>query len=134
MGQNCAGPERFFVYEKVYDEFCDAIINIVKNLKIGFSSLNDSTVDCGAICMGPRQMLHYQKLVDDAVIKGAKVLAGGFIPDKSHPLSKGSFYPPTVLADIPPNAFIAQEEIFGPIMAIFKVYFISLITIRLNKY
>lgn len=87
-----------------------------------YSIIGDPFVDCGAICMGPRQMLHYQKLVDDAVIKGAKVLAGGFIPSKDSPLAAGSFYPPTILADIPEHAFIAQEEIFGPIMAIFKVF------------
>eukprot|EP00981_Chlorochromonas_danica_P009772 scaffold2815_cov180-Ochromonas_danica.AAC.7 len=120
MGQNCAGPERFFVYEKVYDQFCNGVSKIVRKMKIG-PSLGDSTIDCGAICMGPKQMLHYQRLVDDAVIKGARVLAGGFIPNKDSPLSKGSFYPPTILADIPENALIAQEEIFGPIMAIFKV-------------
>lgn len=120
MGQNCAGPERFFVYEKIFDEFCDGVTRIVKKMKIG-PSLGDNIVDCGAICMGPRQMLHYQKLVDDAVIKGAKLLAGGFIPSKDSPLGKGSFYPPTILADIPEHALIAQEEIFGPIMAIFKV-------------
>jgi len=120
MGQNCAGPERFFVYEKVFDEFCDGVAKVVKNMKVG-PSLGDPSVDCGAICMGPRQMLHYQKLVDDAKSKGAKVLAGGFIPGKDSPLSKGSFYPPTILADVPEDALIAQEEIFGPIMAIFKV-------------
>lgn len=120
MGQNCAGPERFFVYEKVYAKFCEGVTTVVKGMKIG-PSLGDPLVDCGAICMGPKQMLHYQKLVDDAVIKGAKVLAGGFIPSKDSPLSNGSFYPPTILADIPESALIAQEEIFGPIMAIFKV-------------
>lgn len=120
MGQNCAGPERFFVYEKVYDEFCAGVTKVVKEMQIG-PSLGNPFVDCGAICMGPKQMLHYQRLVDDAVAKGAKLLAGGFIPDKDHPLSKGSFYPPTILADIPESAIIAQEEIFGPIMAIFKV-------------
>ena len=121
MGQNCAGPERFFVYEKVYDQFCDEVTKTVLKMKTG-ASLTDPQVDCGAICMGPNQMLHYQKLVDDAVSKGAKVLAGGYIPSKPHdPLSSGSFYPPTVLADVPESALIAQEEIFGPIMCIFKV-------------
>lgn len=120
MGQNCAGPERFFVYEKVFDEFCDGVTKVVKEMKIG-PSLGDPQVDCGAICMGPKQMLHYQKLVDDAIIKGAKLLAGGFIPPEGSPLSKGCFYPPTILADISEDALIAQEEIFGPIMAIFKV-------------
>ena len=38
--------------------------------------LTSATTDCGAICMGRKQMQHYQKLVDDAVSKGAKVLSG----------------------------------------------------------
>jgi len=120
MGQNCAGPERFFVYEKVYEEFCDGVVKIVSKMKTG-PSLGDPMVDCGAICMGPRQMAHYQKLVDDAVSKGARILNGGSTPQSPNPLAKGSFYPPTVLADVPENALIAQEEIFGPIMCIFKV-------------
>lgn len=124
MGQNCAGPERFFVYEKVFDEFCDGVVKIVRELKVG-SSLGDDFVDCGAICMGPNQTRHYQNLVNDAVRKGARLLAGGYIPPSDSPLGRGSFYPPTVLADVPEDALIAQEEIFGPIMAIFKVRAIS---------
>jgi len=49
------------------------------------------------------------------------LLSGGFIPVAPSPLASGSFYPPTVLADVPESANIAQEEIFGPIMCIFKV-------------
>jgi acyl-CoA reductase-like NAD-dependent aldehyde dehydrogenase len=37
MGQNCAGPERFFVYEKVFEEFCDGVTSVVRNMKIGSS-------------------------------------------------------------------------------------------------
>lgn len=120
MGQNCAGPERFFVYEKVYDEFLDGVTRVVSQMKTG-PSLGDKYVDCGAICMGPRQLQAYQRLVDDAVSKGARVLSGGYIPSGESELAKGSFYPPTVLADVPEDAIIAQEEIFGPIMCIFKV-------------
>jgi acyl-CoA reductase-like NAD-dependent aldehyde dehydrogenase len=120
MGQNCAGPERFFVYEKVFDEFCDGVVGVVSKMRTG-PSLGDDYIDCGSICMGPRQLEHYQRLVDDAVQKGAKLLAGGYIPDKKHDLAKGSFYPPTIIADVPESALIAQEEIFGPIMCIFKV-------------
>lgn len=120
MGQNCAGPERFFVYEKVYDEFLDGVVKVVSRLKTG-ASLCDPSVDCGSICMGPRQLQAYQRLVDDAVSKGARVLAGGKIPNNGEVPGGGTFYPPTVLADVPENAIIAQEEIFGPIMCIFKV-------------
>lgn len=88
MGQNCAGPERFLVYQSIFPAFCEGVTAIVKQMKIGVS-LGDSSVDCGAICMGPRQMLHYQRLVDDAVMKGAKLLAGGFIPKDDSTLAKG---------------------------------------------
>lgn len=121
MGQNCAGPERFFVYDGVFDKFCDGVVDIVSQMKTGPSLSDIEGVDCGAICMGPGQIKKYQALVDDAVKKGAKLLAGGKIPAKRSVLGRGSFYPPTVLADVPESAKIAQEEIFGPIMCIFRV-------------
>jgi len=122
MGQNCAGPERFFVYESCFDEFCDKVVALVRRMKQG-PPLGSALVDCGGICMGPRQMAHYQRLVDDAVNKGAQLLHGGRLPASDDPVLGGgrSFYPPTVLAGVPENAIIAQEEIFGPIMCIFKV-------------
>lgn len=117
MGQNCAGPERFFVYEKVYEPFISGVLEVVKKMKY--------IEDCGSICMGPRQFAHFQRLVDDAVSKGARLVYGGYTPNLSDSRSDvpkyGSFYPPTILADVPSNAIIAQEEIFGPIMCIFKV-------------
>ena len=110
MGQNCAGPERFFVYEKVYDEFCDGVARVVRQMRTG-APLSESRIDCGAITMGPKQLLAYQRLVDDAVARGARLLAGGFLPSKVkvtdenreevERMRQGSFYPPTVLADVP---------------------------------
>jgi len=105
----------------VFDSFCEKVVDVVLGMKQG-PSLGDPDVDCGAICMGLGQMKKYQALVDDAVKKGAQLLAGGKIPKGRDPLAKGSFYPPTVLADVPEDALIAQEEIFGPIMCIFKVH------------
>jgi acyl-CoA reductase-like NAD-dependent aldehyde dehydrogenase len=116
MGQNCAGPERFIVYEKVYDKFCESVAAVVRKMEQG-APLSSPYIDCGASCM-PQAPAAYQKLVDDAVAKGAKVLAGGELPKEG---SQGQFYPPTVLADVTPDMRIAKEEIFGPIMCIFKV-------------
>ena len=42
--------------------------------------LSSPHIDCGSICMGPKQLLAYQRLVDDAVKKGARLINGGFIP------------------------------------------------------
>ena len=118
MGQNCAGPERFFVQEGVYDDFCRRIAVVVAQLRTG-PPLGSGSVDCGATTMGLSSMERLQGLVDDAVAHGARVLAGGDM----HLLDaeEGTFYPPTVLCDVPEDARIAQEEIFGPIMCIFKV-------------
>lgn len=115
-GQNCAGPERFLVYDKVFDDFCDGVVKIVEQMQQGSPLANPGGIDCGAITAGPRQCQRYQCLVDDAVSKGAKLLAGGKLHD-----CQGSFYPPTVLADVPESADIAQQEIFGPIMCIMRV-------------
>lgn len=53
MGQNCAGPERFFVYESVYDEFVNKCAALVNKLELG-DPLGSPTVDCGAVVMGER--------------------------------------------------------------------------------
>ena len=57
--------------------------------------------------------------MDDAVKKGAMLLAGGKIPKGRDPLAKGSFYPPTVLADVPENANIAQVSDISEIKRLF---------------
>jgi hypothetical protein len=69
----------------------------------------------------PQHAQHLQRLVDDAVAKGAKLLNGGKPPAVGNPLSAGQFYPPTVLADVTEDMFIMQEEIFGPIMCITRL-------------
>jgi len=90
------------------------VSGIVKSMLQG-SPLESEFVDCGACCM-PQSMSRYQELVDDAVSKGAVVLAGGTLEGMVAQL-----YPPTVLAGVTEDCLIASEEIFGPIMCIFKV-------------
>lgn len=116
MGQNCAGPERFLVYDKVYNEFCDCVAGLVKTLRQG-APLSSKLVDCGA-CVHPPSLENYRRLVDDAVAKGARLLAGG---KRNEELPSGQFFEPTVLADVTEEMLIAQEETFGPILSIFRV-------------
>jgi len=106
-----------------YQHFCDSVLRIVRSLKLG-CSLHDPAVDCGAICL-PQQLLYYQALVDDAVRCGATILIGGrmLLVGDTEALA-GTFYPPTVLGDVPEGARIMQEEIFGPIMCITKALLI----------
>lgn len=116
MGQNCAGPERFIVYEKVYDEFCHHVTELVKTLKQG-PPLSSDFIDCGA-CVHPPSLDMYQELVDDAVSKGARILTGG---RRNQEYPDGQFYEPTVLADVSEDMRIAKEEAFGPILTIIRV-------------
>ncbi|KAJ1456727.1 putative aldehyde dehydrogenase [Pelagophyceae sp. CCMP2097] len=118
MGQNCAGPERFFVDKAVYAAFTSKIAAVVDGMTYG-SSLLAAEVDCGAIPMGAPTVARLQGLVDDAVSRGAVVLSRGKGAHATTPAG-ASFFPPTVLGDVPRDARIAQEEIFGPIMCIFK--------------
>ena len=119
MGQNCAGPERFIVYDKVYDTFCQKVADLVRKLRQGPPlGPEGPSVDCGA-CVHPPSLLNYQRLVDDAVQKGAKVLSGG----KRNSDLGAQFFEPTVLCDVTEEMLIAQEETFGPILSIFRVPF-----------
>ena len=110
-GQNCAGAERIFVRKEVYASFVMRATDVVRTMRQGACSQPDC--DLGAMCM-PQEAARIQGLVDDAEAKGARLLAGGAIPDQR----KGQFYPPTILADIKPHMRIAREEVFGPVMCI----------------
>ena len=118
-GQNCCGVERLFVYESVQEEFIDAVLPRVKSLRQGIPLATcgaDGDVDCGAMVM-EGQIGIIQELVDDAVKKGATLHCGG----KRNPKLQGQFYEPTLLSGITPDMRIAQEEVFGPIMAVATV-------------
>ncbi|GLC58293.1 hypothetical protein PLESTB_001342900 [Pleodorina starrii] len=115
-GQNCAGGERFFVHDKVYDKFLDTIAPLIRNLRQG-NPLGPQPVDCGAMCMpGLAEKVH--GLVEDAVARGARLLAGGRL--RSAAEAGGQFYPPTLLADVGPGMKIWEEEVFGPVMSVIR--------------
>lgn len=94
----------------MFDKFVSEVQKLVGTMK--------QAEDCGTILMGKKQIRYYQRLVDDAIAKGATLVCGGVITDE---LLEQSRYPPTVLADVPLHADITSEEIFGPIMAIYRV-------------
>jgi acyl-CoA reductase-like NAD-dependent aldehyde dehydrogenase len=115
-GQNCCGIERIYAYEGVYEAFCAAALANVRQLRQG-PPLGDAPVDCGAMVM-PAQLSIVQALVDDAVQRGARLLAGGK-RNAAHP--NGLFYEPTILAGVTHEMRIAREEVFGPVMCILRV-------------
>jgi succinate-semialdehyde dehydrogenase/glutarate-semialdehyde dehydrogenase len=110
MGEACTAANRFYVQDKVHDEFAKKLTAKMSALKMG-NGLDDG------VALGPlvnKDGLDKVKtLVADAVKKGAKVLTGGKAPD-----GPGFFYPATVLTDVPDSADMLREEIFGPVASI----------------
>ncbi|KAJ3277301.1 Meiotic Sister-Chromatid recombination aldehyde dehydrogenase, partial [Borealophlyctis nickersoniae] len=107
---------RLIVQEGIYERTVKDLAGMIGALRVGPPLEED--VDVGAMTMAS-QIDIIQRLVDDAVAKGARLLAGGkqFIHPK---YPKGQFYTPTLLADITPDMLIAQEETFGPVLCMFK--------------
>jgi succinate-semialdehyde dehydrogenase/glutarate-semialdehyde dehydrogenase len=110
MGEACTSANRFYVHETVHDAFAQKLTAKMNALKMG-NGLQDG------VALGPLVNADARKkvieLVDDAVKKGARVLTGGKTPEGA-----GYFYPATVLANVPDNAAMLREEIFGPVASL----------------
>lgn len=110
MGEACTAANRFYVHEKVFDEFAKKLTAKMGSLKMG-NGLDDG------IALGPLVNAEGRdkvvSLVDDAVKKGARILVGGKAPE-----GPGYFYPATVLTNVPDSAQMLREEIFGPVASI----------------
>src|SRR5687768_2986244 len=111
-GQSCIAAKRFIVHTDIYEQFLQRFVAGVQSVRIG-DPMEEET-QLGPLATGAiRDELHGQ--VQSSVSKGAKLLTGGMPLDR-----KGFFYAPTVLADIPPDAPAAQDELFGPVASVFR--------------
>jgi len=110
MGEACTAANRFYVHEKVHDEFAKKLTAKMGSLKMGNGL--DEGVSLGPL-VNKEGLDKVVELVDDAVGKGAKILTGGKAPG-----GKGFFYPATVLANVPDSAKMLNEEIFGPVASL----------------
>jgi acyl-CoA reductase-like NAD-dependent aldehyde dehydrogenase len=116
-GQMCVAAERLYVFDAVYDEFVRRVTEKVRALRQGPPTEDDGgKFDVGAMTM-PRQLDIIQRQIDDAVAKGARVLAGG----RKNPSLPGQFWEPTLLVDVTHDMAVAREETFGPVMTIVRV-------------
>jgi len=107
IGEACTAANRFHVADAVADEFARRLAAEMGSLKIGRGTEPDVRV--GPL-IDAEQLGKVAAVVDDAVAKGATVLCGGERLD-----GPGHFYPPTVLTDVPADARLLREEIFGPV-------------------
>ena len=109
-GQVCISPTRFLVHESIRQDFAKALATYAQGLKVG-DGLADGT-QMGPLA-NPRRLTAMADFTRDAVAKGATLLAGGERIGES-----GNFFQPTVLADVPQDARVFNDEPFGPMAAI----------------
>ena len=107
IGEACTAANRFHVAKPVADEFAEKLADAMGKMKIGRGT--EDGVEVGPL-IDEHQRHKVAELVDDAVQHGAHVLVGGHARDGG-----GYFYEPTVLTDIPDDAQLLREEIFGPV-------------------
>ncbi|MGA4943468.1 succinic semialdehyde dehydrogenase [Streptomyces cinereoruber] len=111
-GQLCVSVERLYVAESIRDAFVAAFVARTKKLEIG--AAYDYSVDVGSLTT-PAQLKTVTEHVDDAVAKGATVLAGGRARPDLGPL----FYEPTILTDVTPDMTLHSHETFGPVVSVY---------------
>lgn len=116
-GQACLAVKRLYVFEAIYDQFMDLLLERTKKLKLGPG-------EDAATRMGPlhtsTQREEVEAQVADAVSRGARVLTGGQRPSGA-PFDDGYFFSPTVLSDVSLDARMVKEEVFGPALPVWKV-------------
>ncbi|MGA8116240.1 MAG: NAD-dependent succinate-semialdehyde dehydrogenase [Actinocatenispora sp.] len=110
MGEACTAANRFYVQRGVLEEFTNGLVERMRALRVGPGTEQGVTIGPLIDADG---LAKVRRLVDDARGRGARVLTGGDPQD-----GPGHFYPPTVLADVPADAAMLREEIFGPVAPI----------------
>ncbi|SNZ03219.1 succinate-semialdehyde dehydrogenase / glutarate-semialdehyde dehydrogenase [Natronoarchaeum philippinense] len=113
-GQLCISTERLYVHEDVYDDFLDAFVAATRGLSLGAEI--GYGADVGSM-QSQAQLDKVQSHVEDAVEKGADVLAGG----RARPDVGPYCYEPTVLTGVTPEMVAFDEETFGPAVAVYEV-------------
>ena len=111
-GQYCCGTERIYVMSDIYDEFVQEVVSITNSLV----QSNDCKGDVGPT-FWDKQIEIIEDHVNDAIAKGATVLAGG----KRNPAFEGLYFEPTVLTEVTHEMKIMKDETFGPVICIMKV-------------
>lgn len=116
-GQKCTATSRAIVHQKVVDEFTEKVVAAVKAIRIG-DGMNENTQVGPAI--DELQLDSVLSYIDKGKAEGAELLTGGGRLEEP-PLDKGHFMEPAVFGGVTSNMAIAQEEIFGPVLAIIAV-------------
>jgi succinate-semialdehyde dehydrogenase/glutarate-semialdehyde dehydrogenase len=112
-GQSCIAAKRFFIADKIYDDFLKKFVEQMRSLKVGDPL--DETIEIGPLAT--EQILNgVHEQVQKTLAMGANCLTGG-----NRIAGPGFFYEPTVLVDVPKDSPAFREEVFGPVAAVLRV-------------
>jgi acyl-CoA reductase-like NAD-dependent aldehyde dehydrogenase len=109
-GQSCISVQRVLVDSSLYDDLVGRLVTATEELVLG--DPDDPATDVGPL-INEASARRVEEWVDEAVSAGAKLLTGG--------RRDGTSYLPTVLADVPPGARVAADEVFGPVLVVSRV-------------
>jgi succinate-semialdehyde dehydrogenase/glutarate-semialdehyde dehydrogenase len=112
-GQSCIAAKRFFIADKIYDNFLEKFVERMRSLKVGDPM--DETTEIGPLA-NESILSGVHEQVQKSIAAGAKLLTGG-----NRIAGPGFFYEPTVLIDVPKDSPAFREEVFGPVAAVLRV-------------
>jgi glyceraldehyde-3-phosphate dehydrogenase (NADP+) len=110
VGQNCIGVQRIYIHDSVYEDFERRFVERTLRMKTGYQL--DEDTDMGPM-ITEREAQRIEGWVNEALEQGARLLCGG--------TRHGALYAPTVLADVPPGARVDREEVFAPVVSLYRV-------------
>jgi acyl-CoA reductase-like NAD-dependent aldehyde dehydrogenase len=113
-GQTCIAGSRALVHASLYDEMVERIVDLAGSIRLGDPMLEET--DMGPLCYESHRQ-RVEGIVVEAQQSGASILFGGTSPTPEHP---GWFYPPTIIADANPDMRVCREEVFGPVLTVFR--------------
>jgi len=113
-GQVCVAPQRFYVHKNIYDQFSGLVSQYVSQLKVGGGF--EEGVNVGPL-ITRKQRDSVVDLLEKSKNENAAILTGGYQPEH---LKKGYFIQPAVVANLDQTSTLAKNEIFGPILPLFK--------------
>jgi len=112
QGQKCSACSRLIAHQAIYDKLLEKVVERARRLTVG-DTTSEENVYMGAV-IDEKAYQTINSYIEIGQKEGRLVLGGGQVPPG------GYFIPPTVIADVDRNARIAQEEIFGPVLAVIK--------------
>jgi betaine-aldehyde dehydrogenase len=116
QGQSCGSTSRLFIHESICSQVLEHVVEITSKIQPGLPELPRTS-------MGPLisriQLSRVEEYVDQAISEGATLILGGARP-RAPELQKGYFYLPTIFENVQPHMSLAKEEVFGPILSVFR--------------